>query len=242
MKLEKVLANFGLTEKQAQVYLACLELGSAPVNDIARKAQVARSTCYDLLETLRNQGIASTFIKKKTRYYSVEDPQKLVSLARDRATNLSESLPQLEALYGLARERPKVRFYQGKAGMKLILEEILADKPKEILNFGSAEELFITLQDYFPKFVAKRIKAKILARVILRDSPKARERQKLGPQQLRVVKIISKEFKHQGMVMVWRNKIAYFSFTKDYIAVVIESKELADIQQSMFEYMWQQTS
>jgi len=38
---------------------------------------------------------------------------------------------------------------------------------------------------------------------------------------------------------VFGNKIAYFSFIKDFIAVVIESKELADIQRAALEYIWQ---
>ena len=78
-------------------------------------------------------------------------------------------------------------------------------------------------------------------RVILRDTSKARERQKLGPQELRKVKLIPKEFNYHGAVMIFGNKIAFLSFTKDYIAVVIESKELADIQRAMFEYTWEIT-
>lgn len=37
------LRQFGLNEKQAKVYLACLELGSASVQKIAKKAGVERT-------------------------------------------------------------------------------------------------------------------------------------------------------------------------------------------------------
>ncbi len=125
MNTTKTLQEFGLTQKQARIYLATLELGSAPVNAIAKKAEIPRPTCYDVLESLTNQGIASSYIKKKTRYYSVEEPKKIVELAQQRANTLKETLPQLEALYGHARERPQVRFFQGKEGMKQIFEEVL---------------------------------------------------------------------------------------------------------------------
>ena len=44
-----------------------------------------------------------------------------------------------------------------------------------------------------------------------------------------VVKIISKEYDYHGLIYVWGNKIAMFSFAKDLTAVVLESEELAKI-------------
>ncbi len=115
---------------------------------------------------------------------------------------------------------------------------MLIDK-KGFLCFSSADDLFDALGDYYPEFVQKRTREKILARVILRDSPKARERQRLGQEELRVVKLIPPEFNYHGMMAIFGNKIALFSFVNDYIAVVIESKELTAIQRAMFEYIWQ---
>ncbi len=39
-------------------------------------------------------------------------------------------------------------------------------------------------------------------------------------------------------MVIFGNKIAFFSLVKDYLAVLIESKEIADIQKAMFEYIW----
>lgn len=108
----------------------------------------------------------------------------------------------------------------------------------EYLNFSSADDLFEAIGDYYQEFIKRRVKEKILARVILRDSAKALERQKLGPGELRIVKIIVKDFEYHGAFSVFGNKIVFFSFVKDYMAVVIESKELADIQRACFENLW----
>jgi len=239
MNIQKTLEKYGLTEKQAKIYLATLELGSAPVNLIAKKSTVPRPTCYDILESLQALGIASTFTKKKTRYYSVQDPKKIVQLAEQKAQDLKQALPELEAIYGLAKERPKVRFFQGKDGIQQILEEILEDN-KDYLAFSSADDLFSALEDYYPKFIKRRIKQKLPARVILKDTPKAHQRQQLGQQELRQVKIIPKNSDYHGGSIIFGNKIAFLSFIKDYVAVVIESKELTDIQRAMFEYIWHQ--
>jgi len=114
MRIKNALQQFGLTEKQTKIYLAVLELGSAQASVIASKANIPRATCYDVLESLREQGIVSRFTKKKTRYYSVEDPRKILRLAEEKTKNLQKVLPDLEALFFSGEsERPRVRFFQG---------------------------------------------------------------------------------------------------------------------------------
>lgn len=241
MQLKTALKQFGLTDKQAKVYLAVLELGLAPVSQISQKAKIPRPTCYDVLESLREQGIASTFIKNKTRAYSVEEPRKIASIARQKVKTLEQAMPELEALWGEALERPLVKFYQGKESIKQIYEEILQDK-KEILGLNSVDNMFSAIGEYQLEFVKQRVKTKIPTRVILRDTPKARERQKLGSAELRQVKFIPPSFCFHGCVLVFGNKIAYFSFVKDYIAVLIESAELAAIQRAALEYIWEKAN
>ncbi|MFH1712645.1 MAG: helix-turn-helix domain-containing protein [Candidatus Jacksonbacteria bacterium] len=238
MHLKTALKQFGLTDKQAKAYLATLELGSAPVSQISQKAKIPRPTCYDVLESLREQGIASTFIKNKTRWFTVEDPRKMVSLARQKVETLNQAMPELEALWGDAQERPQVRFYQGKDGIKQIFEEILQDG-QEIIAFNSVDDLFKTMGKYQLEFVKRRVEAKIPGRLILRDTPKGRERQKLGPKELRLVKFIPDKYNFHGGMAVFGNKIAYFSFIKDYVAVIIESQELAQVQSAALQYIWE---
>lgn len=237
MKMETVLQNYGLSEKQAKVYLACLELGSSSVQKIARQAGLARSTVYELLETLRLRGLVSTFMRKHIRHFSAQELVQIVKLAERQVETLKNALPQLEALIGTSRVRPTIRFYQGKEQMKVILEEVL-DEAEEMLSFSSAEDLFRELGDYFYEFVKRRLEKKIPARVLLPESNKARERQERGPKELRTVKILPPTYNFHGQTIIWKSKIAMFSFVKDFTAIVIESQELAEMQRALFEYLW----
>ena len=88
------------------------------------------------------------------------------------------------------------------------------------------------------KIKKKKKKKKIKKKVILRDSPKARERQVLGPQQLREVRLVSPDYDYHGMFYIWNDKIALFSFGDDLTALVIESAELAQMQKAAFQVMW----
>jgi len=237
MNLKKVLENYGLSKKQASLYLACLEMDSASVYKISQKAKLPRSTCYEVLESLRGIGLVTTFRKKNVIYYSAEDPKIIINNTKEKIKDLEKALPEFLAMFGSSKTQPTVRFYLGKSGMKIILEEIL-NEADEIKGFSSTE-LFNVLGDYWPNVIAKRTRKKIPAKILLEDSSKAEERKRLGPKELREVKIYPKKFKHSGIIMIWKNKIAMFSFKKDLMALIIESEELAYTQKMMFNYIWE---
>lgn len=238
MNLEQTLTNFGFNQKQAKIYLACLSLGSGPVQAISKLASLPRTTCYEVLDELQTLGAVSSFQKKKIKHFSAVDPHQLVQLAKERVELLEKAVPNMLAMYAENKVRPSVRYYQGVAGMKVILNEVL-DEATEVLAFSSATDLFDVLDDEFPNFVKKRLARKIPMRVILRDSPKARERQILGRQELREVRLIPATYEYHGAVFIWKDKIAMFSLVqKAPAALVVESVDLAAVQRAVLQVIW----
>lgn len=237
MKLENTLQEYGLSPKESQIYLALLQIGPSSVQKIAQKSGLARSTVYEVLDDLVKKGFANSYLKKKVKYFSAEEPRHVVALAQEKASAIKDALPELEAMSGVSRARPTVRFYQGSRQMKLILNEML-DEAQVILCFGVAEDLFRVVGDFHDEFLQRRIKNRIPLRLILRDSDVARDRQRMGPQQLRDVKLVSNKYEFHGLSYIWKNKIASFSLSGDYVAVVTESKELADIERAKFNNLW----
>ena len=79
-ELKKELEHLGLSEKESRVYLAALELGPSPVQDISHKAHVNRATTYVMIEALSARGLLSTFQKGKKRFYAAESPDRLLTI------------------------------------------------------------------------------------------------------------------------------------------------------------------
>ena len=78
------LQKLGLSQKEASVYIATLELGEAsPVSTIAKKAEVNRTTTYDILETLVQKGIVITSTHKKYKFYRAQPPEKLIAYLKE---------------------------------------------------------------------------------------------------------------------------------------------------------------
>ena len=154
---ENDLKQLGLSDKEAKVYLAVLELGPSTATQIAQKAEINRPTAYVQIENLMKLGLMNSHEKGKKTYFVAEPPERLQELVRknqteieERGRRLKEILPELQVLFDSAEERPKVRFYEGKEGLKAINEDVFRIKKQEILSIYSADfyEKFITKSDF----------------------------------------------------------------------------------------------
>ncbi|OYW32590.1 MAG: transcriptional regulator TrmB, partial [Rhizobiales bacterium 12-66-7] len=55
MDIEEKLAKIGITGKLFKLYMAAVELGEAPVQEVATRAGLARTTAYDVLARLEQE-------------------------------------------------------------------------------------------------------------------------------------------------------------------------------------------
>lgn len=240
MKLINDLEILGLSQKEAEVYLACLHLGSGNVSRLTQRASLPKSTVIDTLKSLIKKGLVDVYIKGRRKHYSVVNPEALNEKIKKQLVLIEEVLPQLKAFYNFSSTKPKVRFYEGEEGLRLIMNEIIKEA-KDLIAFGSAADIFTILPDYFPKFSHERAKKGIPLRVIFRDSPKAHERQTLDKQELRSSKIIQSQIPFSALFWSWQNKLVMITFKKDVAVVLIEDEEIAQTFRSFFEFLWSKT-
>jgi len=231
------LKNFGLSDKQARVYLACLELNRAGSQRISEQAGLAKSTTSDTLKTLVKKGLLQVYLKKSKKQFTPANPNTLKNKIDNQSQALERLLPQLLALYGQTNAKPQIRLYEGKQGVKVVMKEILAEA-KELIGISSAEDVFEKFSEYYPRFPQLRAKKKIPIRLILQDSPKAHERKELGPKELRQVKIVKPPLPFKSQILVWHNKIALTTLGQELIILIIESKDLSQTFRSIFELLW----
>lgn len=146
--LENDLQKIGLTEKEAKVYLASLELGETSVQKIAQKSKVNRATTYVVLEQLMEKGIVSSIEKGKKRFFVATGPYALKHVIRDQAEVINEKknkletlFPRLKRVHNALPNRAVVRYYEGKEALQSIRELFLQSKSKQLHSFFSEEEV-----------------------------------------------------------------------------------------------------
>ncbi len=119
----ETLQKYGFSEKEAKVYLACLQLGSAPGSTIARHTGEKRVTVYSLLIELTKKWYVQAVTRNGVKYFSAISPEFLMKQLDEKHAFFQEKLPELLALSGKIGNKTKVQFFEGPGGLKALFDE-----------------------------------------------------------------------------------------------------------------------
>lgn len=241
------LQNFGLTEKEAQVYLASLEMGNATADQLAKQANVKRPTTYLQIESLIKKGLMSTYEESKKTYFAPESPDHLKKIFKKEKQKFEASekelnmlLPDLSQMFAGAGERPVVRFFDGKEGVVAMREHMLTTRNKEFLTVYSQD----TLNKIFTKeergvYSNKRIKAGIKSKLIYTRSkgklPKEESMWSLTESKYVSIERLSIR---TDIVIFDTDQVAFTALEGKLFGTIIQSKEIADSMRAIFNFLW----
>ncbi|MFA6422474.1 MAG: helix-turn-helix domain-containing protein [Candidatus Buchananbacteria bacterium] len=244
--INNILKSIGLSEEQVGVYLAGLELGPSSILKIAKKAGTKRPTTYKIIDQLIEKGLFFQIFKGKKRFFSAEEPDILFTSLKQKENQLKQIMPDLKSLQNINPNKPQVKYYEGVNGAIAVYEDILYSTPKggELLIHTAIAGLYQILpKDYVKGFIRRRIQRKISARGIVMDSKEGREWQKHDPYEMRQIILIPEEkYSFFGDTEIYGDKVALISYKENFMAVVIESKEIANMQRFIFELAWKNLS
>ncbi|MBI4276225.1 hypothetical protein HY629_00060, partial [Candidatus Uhrbacteria bacterium] len=238
------LQKIGLSEKEGAVYLALLELGSDTVQNIGKKAQVNRATTYVILDALKKKGVVSTVEKGKKTYFAAESPEELLRIVRYeeaelkvRERELDELLPQLKAIFNLAQNKPVVRFYEGKDGLKAMNDEFLRSPGEEMLMIYSRDhvERAFSNQELDQVKAARVLKGKSVRSIYTYSKGVLPDMGQLTAR----IKIPEGKFPISCDIAICGDKVRIASLGKALSGIVIEDSEIAKTLRSIFELSWE---
>jgi len=112
MDINLALKEYGLTDKEIEVYLALLPLGSINLQEIAKRVDFPRTTVYNTLNYLLQKGLVSKIIKKGVTYFEASDPDKLIDKLKQKKELLERVLPNLQGLKKSKIESSSVEIYK----------------------------------------------------------------------------------------------------------------------------------
>lgn len=242
--MEKELQQLGLSDKEAKTYVTFLEAGPSSVQDIAKKSGLKRPTVYFAIDQLVKRGLMSLVEKGKKRFFTAESPERLVSLiavqkrkAQVLEEDLHKVLPGLNNLFSLTGEQPKIRFLEGKEGLKAVQEDFLKTKDKNIENIYPRDDFIKVFseserKEYIANLRKKRIKVRTIytsrqKNAVLIPNPSAER--KFVPYE---------KFPFSADITIYGNKVAIGAYRGKLVGIIIESKEIAETLRLVFNLAW----
>lgn len=240
-KLKQAIKGYGLNERETEVFLALLELGVANGHEVAKKSGVIRTTTYSILEELGRKGLVTEVEKGKIKHYSIENPQKMISEMEERSKLLHDVKGDLLSLYQSAEHRPMVRFYKGLEAVKELHNNILKERGLKAYDILTAEADWLNLdREFFSDFLKRRGEKRIHTRLILDSKSKELEHQEKNRELDREVKFLPPEYQgaYTSEIYIMPRKVIFIAEKKELLAVEIESMDIVEAQQFMFNFIW----
>ena len=240
MGFEDTLAKLGIHGKQARFYLAALELGEAPVHQVAQKAGISRTTAYDILAKLLHEGLV-THVQKAGRYHVIaEDPVRLLHMLDERRRRVEEALPELRSIFNVSIVKPRIRFYEGLDGIRTVLYDTLTCQSKSLLGILSMGDLLEVpgrkgMEDYIARRIAMGVSLKVL-----------RSREKdvgdIWPTRaadLRELRYVPPGLLFTMTIYIYDQKVSFISSRRENFGMILESEEFAKMHENLFRILWE---
>lgn len=240
------LEAFGLSEKEAAVYAAALELGPATAEQLSKQANIKRSTTYVQIESLQKIGLMSSYEEGKKTFFAPESPQNLERLLERqqkdlelKQLDLKKILPDFINLFDSTGNRPTVRFYAGKEGVKSLRESLLDQKKNSELRVLYSHDALCKVfsESERLQFAQTRARLGIKVKSIYTRQAGTLAEDDIVPNTERIF-ISSDKMPISTDVYVSEGQVALIALNDKVFGVLIENKELAQTMRVVFDLLW----
>ena len=233
------LKSLGLSEQEAQTYLALLRLNGCKASQIAKEIGVKRTTIYAILKSLAQKGIITVFFRKNQRFYYAKKPQQVAHLFENKIKQFEGIIPVLESLEKKQTQAMGLRFIETAGELQEFYNEILEEyKNKEYHIIGNAQSWQNVSPEYFIEYRQRRADANIKTKLLI--SADSKEFSPKEKSLLRQVKFLPDKYSFKSTIDIFKDKILIVSPDMAALAVVIAIPAMVDVFQSMFDIMWEQ--
>lgn len=238
------LLKIGLTQEEARVYLACLEISGGPVSVIARKAGVHRVSCYHTLENLQRKRLLSQYNKNGVKCFAPEPPEQMIRLAEEHLNLAKGLLPELKSLASALAFKPKIRFYEGQDGVEKVFTESLGAQG-EILGYTNLKNVTAFFPHFFRDYTASKLKRHIKTRYLSPTVPEGvRIMEPFLPKTydrnlLEILLVNKDQFPFENEILIFNYSVGIVSVKEDeLLGLIVESPTFARTMKAVFDLAW----
>lgn len=220
----------GLTENEAKVYIALIDLGPSLAGKISRRSGLHRRTVYDVTEMLIQKGLVGYILENNRRLFQASNPARFMEMIEDKKRELLPLVSVLSSKFSKTKEKEETNFYKGKDGLKTIFEDQL--NHKEVLILGASPKAYETLQFYFHWYDKRRKERKIKARIIAQDK-------RIAKIPLAEIRYLPEKYANPVAINIYGDKVAIILWgSSKPMAVVIKNPEVSSGYRQYFELLW----
>lgn len=194
-----------------------------------------RTSVYNCLQRLHKKGLVAVSTRQDKASFEAIDPDKLLSLLKEREERLKNVLPELKKLKETrSYTKHEVQYFKGKQGLKSVYDDIL-NVGEDYVGWGPEKKIEDLLKYYFIHYVKARQQRKIHAKLIYFEDSKGAPYTK-SP--LINVRFLSPVFYTPTAHRVYGDNVAITLLEEDPLCIVIRNKAIAESYRKNFDILW----
>ncbi|MFA6017876.1 MAG: helix-turn-helix domain-containing protein [Patescibacteria group bacterium] len=233
------LTALGIPPRIAEVYVFLTQHGEVAARDVSVEFALSRATAHDVLSTLVRYGFARSIFRGRERVFLMESPHVIRESfeaerrrAEARSLAFEEIVPNLRALHAFGGQDTGVRYFSGEGGLRDIHKEfqMLPGEIVQLLDYETFCAMEMRqLRDVGSPEVNKHVRSILLTdRGSIQTSAEFHE-----------IRLISKLlFAVTGEMAICYDRVLFLSSEKEFIAIEVRSRAIADVCRATFELAW----
>ena len=221
MSIEKLM-KLGISKPGSQIYMSLLRKGDASATEIAKRTGLGRTYIYYYSQELLKIGLVGKMEKNSKIYYYAENPRILSELvnqkvreAREMAATMSESMNLLEDLYNSNVNKPLIKYFSGKTGIKEVFDMVYLDfDGSEIFVFTPNLDRYSSPE---PKYRNSFLRKQIFTNLASNEGEMLKEYLKRDKRELRrTILINSAQVPISYEIILFGGEIIFGNLSKDH--------------------------
>ncbi|MFA5993444.1 MAG: helix-turn-helix domain-containing protein [Parcubacteria group bacterium] len=240
--ITKQLKELGFNHNEAKVYVALTQLGEDNATNIAKKADLPRTTVISILKKLEKEKYISIQRYRGKSVFWIESPQMLKQAFLSRVKMADELNDLLSDLYRSEADFPYAKIYDSKTNIKTFIEKTILDLEKkstiftiESANSGNYHK--ILSEDFFYAMLRlKKEKGIVTKSLVVADSIKNIHPKKMEQQSI-ILREMPEEIEFKASFWIIGDMLVLFSGKYPFI-VAVNHRIITYSMKSIFDYLW----
>ncbi len=236
-EIEEVLSSFGLSANEQKVYLSLLSLGKSTLSPLSKMANLNLTTVQSIVKRLINLGLTEVSLIKTRSLYQATEPITLKKILENKIKEVSTIIPFLKKIQQEEVVSSKIKVYY-KDRMTEIFNQILEEEEDEVLEIVSAEDFQEIIGEKF-HFTKRRVEKNIKLKSLRIENQEIKKyNSEVHEKELRQAKFLPAELTFRNSIMIWQNKVAFFTTKEEGLAWIVESSTQNEMWRQLFELLW----
>lgn len=237
--MKSILKNLGLSINEISVYEALLKLkGSSSAGEIIKVSNLHRNIVYDALNHLENKKLLQIIEKNKKKFFTLKNPEHLISGFKKQIKDTSELSKVLSLLPNTTNH--EVAIYEGTVAWQEAWQNIMQTiKPKSVFHtIGMAGDPWIKLMgktfvEYEQWALKNNISNKIISQKYLKEEIEAHQNKKF-----RDIRYFATELPPSVSIEIFEDRCFFEIYDTPATIIEIKSKGLVKSMKVYFELIW----